>query len=242
MRSERYISEVVDNATQSATRDEFHAELLRGLQALVGCDSAAIRPGGRWTGGAPAYFLNEDQAFTDEYTRRSDFYRPDITTWCQLSHGDRAVIDTDVYSTTERRAKAFYADLVFPENINGVMGCPLSINGEVVALILLFRRGLDRPFTSDHARMLDPMLKSLALAEKAILSQAQDEYRGAQTLPKHLDDVLRQLLTGKTERAIAQALELSPRTVHKYTEKIYRRFRVKSRAELMACFMTQRGG
>jgi DNA-binding CsgD family transcriptional regulator len=56
-------------------------------------------------------------------------------------------------------------------------------------------------------------------------------------LAPRLRPVLRQLLTGRTEKEIAAALGLSPRTVHKYVELIFAASEVSGRAELMALFI-----
>lgn len=56
-------------------------------------------------------------------------------------------------------------------------------------------------------------------------------------LAPRLRPVLRQLLTGRTEKEIAGVLGLSPRTVHKYVELILGAVHVSSRAELMALFI-----
>jgi DNA-binding CsgD family transcriptional regulator len=54
--------------------------------------------------------------------------------------------------------------------------------------------------------------------------------------PRHRT-MLELLLTGQSEKEIAIALQVSPRTAHKYIEQIYRAFDVSSRAELMARFI-----
>jgi DNA-binding NarL/FixJ family response regulator len=51
--------------------------------------------------------------------------------------------------------------------------------------------------------------------------------------------MLELLLSGRSEKEIATALQVSPRTVHKYVEQIYRAFEVSSRAELMALFIAR---
>jgi len=53
-------------------------------------------------------------------------------------------------------------------------------------------------------------------------------------VPTRLQQVLDGLLKGLTEKEIAAGLMLSPRTVHKYVEQLFRHFRVNSRPQLMA--------
>lgn len=56
-------------------------------------------------------------------------------------------------------------------------------------------------------------------------------------LAPRLRPVLRQLLTGRSEKEIAGVLGLSPRTVHKYVELVFAAAEVSGRAELMARFI-----
>jgi hypothetical protein len=224
---------------ESAAPGEYHWNLLEGLRSLVGCDGALFRPGGSWAN-SKAFYLDADTRFTDGYVHRADTYRPEVATWCELSKGDRAIIDTEIYSSAERSKMALYGDVIKPARVKSIMGCPLTIENRVVALIFLYRTGLGRPFPSDQARALDPILKGLALAEK----QLHDRPRKAAVkealplLPPHTRPVFQQLLTGKSEKEIAAALGLTVRTVHKYTEIVYRVLNVNSRAALMAAVLT----
>jgi len=56
----------------------------------------------------------------------------------------------------------------------------------------------------------------------------------ADVLPLRLQQTLNFLLDGDSEKRVAQRLNLSPHTVHVYVKKLYRRFEVRSRAELLA--------
>jgi DNA-binding CsgD family transcriptional regulator len=56
--------------------------------------------------------------------------------------------------------------------------------------------------------------------------------------PRHRA-VLELLVAGHSEKRIAAALQVSPRTAHKYVEQIYRALQVSSRAELMARFIAR---
>ncbi|MGJ4931831.1 response regulator transcription factor [Bradyrhizobium sp. HKCCYLS2038] len=60
----------------------------------------------------------------------------------------------------------------------------------------------------------------------------------AQLAPRHRA-VLELLAAGRSEKQIAAALTISPRTAHKYIEQIYRALGVSSRAELMARFIAR---
>jgi DNA-binding NarL/FixJ family response regulator len=56
----------------------------------------------------------------------------------------------------------------------------------------------------------------------------------AKQLSPRLRETLDCLLSGSSEKSIAEQLTLSPHTVHGYVKLIYRHFKVKSRAQLLA--------
>jgi DNA-binding CsgD family transcriptional regulator len=75
-------------------------------------------------------------------------------------------------------------------------------------------------------------------AELSFEAQGQLQVEGIRRrlAPRHRA-LLAFLLTGRSEKEIAAAAQLSTRTAHKYVEQIYRAFRVSSRAELMGLFI-----
>ena len=56
----------------------------------------------------------------------------------------------------------------------------------------------------------------------------------AKELSPRLRETLDCLLSGASEKGIAKQLTLSPHTVHGYVKLIYRHFKVKSRAQVLA--------
>jgi ATP/maltotriose-dependent transcriptional regulator MalT len=60
------------------------------------------------------------------------------------------------------------------------------------------------------------------------------------TLPPSLRRVCDALLTGASEKQVAEQLGLSPHTVHDYVKLLYKLFQVHSRAELMAKLLGSR--
>lgn len=234
----RLLGSATGTLRDAAGAAEYHQNLLEGLRALVGCDGAMFRPGSRWPG-SQAYYLDSDSRFTDGYVQAADTYRPEVATWCELTKGDRAIIDTELYSAAERRKKALYADVIAPSGVRSIMGCPLTVGGRVVGLMFLYRTGRAQPFRADQAAAIDPILRGLALAEVALARQAAvaEAHAALAALAPRQRAVAEHLLTGKREKEIAVALGLSPRTVHKYVEQVFRIAGVNSRAELMARFM-----
>jgi DNA-binding CsgD family transcriptional regulator len=62
----------------------------------------------------------------------------------------------------------------------------------------------------------------------------EDEAPASSELSPRLEQTLRHLLGGDSEKQVARKLELSQHTVHVYVKALYRRFGVSSRAELLA--------
>src|SRR5438046_315197 len=68
----------------------------------------------------------------------------------------------------------------------------------------------------------------------AMMTQDISPDERAKELSPRLRETLECLLCGSSEKAIAKQLTLSPHTVHGYVKLIYRHFKVKSRAQLLA--------
>jgi DNA-binding CsgD family transcriptional regulator len=66
---------------------------------------------------------------------------------------------------------------------------------------------------------------------------ATEEHLCSDGLSKRLRETLSLLLAGMSEKQVAQALELSIKTVHEYVGMLYKHFRVSSRGELLAYFI-----
>jgi two-component system nitrate/nitrite response regulator NarL len=60
-----------------------------------------------------------------------------------------------------------------------------------------------------------------------------DTPQSTEPLPARLRDVLAGLVRGEAEKQIARRLGLSPNTVNRHVQRLYRRFDVRSRGELM---------
>ena len=66
--------------------------------------------------------------------------------------------------------------------------------------------------------------------------------KSAVGLPPRVRESLVHLLSGKTKRATAEAMEISPHTVSDYHKQIFKHFGVKGRNELFAMMLSGGGG
>jgi DNA-binding CsgD family transcriptional regulator len=90
----------------------------------------------------------------------------------------------------------------------------------------------DEPFTHAQHRLVRILHLELGrLWRRDALRRAQDP---SAALPPRLMQTLDELLTGKSEKEIAQKLGLSRHTVHNYVKALHQRFGVSSRGELLA--------
>ena len=88
-------------------------------------------------------------------------------------------------------------------------------------------------------------LSHLLLTETAPLTRAALKSAGGyepanlETLSPRIQQVLRGLLTGQSEKQVALDLGISAHTVNGYVKTLHRHFSVNSRGELMALFVPE---
>ncbi|MBK5931837.1 LuxR C-terminal-related transcriptional regulator [Halochromatium salexigens] len=76
------------------------------------------------------------------------------------------------------------------------------------------------------------------LLERKLVLPGSTEDRSV--LPPRLRDVLNGLLAGESEKQIAARLELSPHTVNRHVQRIYKRYGVRYRSHLIQRVLRQR--
>jgi len=106
---------------------------------------------------------------------------------------------------------------------------PLSSATQV---IVLHRSASDRRYPYHAQRLVHLFHEELIslLGGRLKLPGTQPAEPG---LPFQLEQVLRCLLVGESEKQVAARLGLSPHTVNRHIQRLYRRFDVHSRAELL---------
>jgi DNA-binding CsgD family transcriptional regulator len=90
----------------------------------------------------------------------------------------------------------------------------------------------DEPFSSAEHRLIRLFHSELGrLWKRDVLRDATDPTRD---LPPRLSQTLSELLVGRSEKEIANRLDLSRHTIHNYVKALHQRFEVSSRGELLA--------
>lgn len=89
----------------------------------------------------------------------------------------------------------------------------------------------DRPFGERERRLVDIFHHECTFLHEPRSTVDPALLRG---LPPRLQDTLRGLAKGRSEKQIAADLGISPHTVHEYVKALHRHFGVQSRSELLA--------
>lgn len=120
------------------------------------------------------------------------------------------------------------------------IGFPVSPDAESFLLIDRYRQsgaGRTRPFNDHEAALAGAAARGIpALHRRLLLGHGL--LAGNKLLSPTERQILRGLLTDQTEKELATALDLKPATLHKYVVALYARFEVRSRAGLMALWLS----
>lgn len=123
----------------------------------------------------------------------------------------------------------------------------LPIGADREFILSISRPWGDRPFDERHRRIVETLNQRLGWfyrrapwQEGATPIDRNELARRIADLPPRHHHVLRLLLTADSEKEIAARLRLSPATIHKYIEQVYRALGVTSRPQLMAYLLSPR--
>ncbi len=102
-------------------------------------------------------------------------------------------------------------------------------------IVVLHRRSKDRPWNTRELKLLDLLHREIVpmIGRELASADSHDLTR----LPPRLQQALDVMLEGLSEKEAAARLLLSEHTVHQYVKALYRRYRVRSRTELLALWI-----
>lgn len=180
------------------------------------------------------------QALDDYYERYAAY---DYTIWSFDTRVVDVYRDLDLVDVERRNGTPIYLEWMQPLGI--YYGCTATLAHKATPLgsITLFRAEQDGDFTDSELEILRQIARHLSLrlhqllphgyAEGADESPASVLAIKAALLPREAE-VLKFMLTGKTNHEIAVELYISESTVKKHVNAIYRKLGVKNRMGLMA--------
>jgi len=126
----------------------------------------------------------------------------------------------------------FYNEFVRPAHLDDWFHAHhLNEQGQVF-WVSVNRASEDRPFQERQRRLLSLLFHEITMHWGGRLAKL--EAPSVYTLAPRLQQVLRCLLEGDSEKQVALQLGISPHTVHHYVKDLHRRFGVSSRGELLA--------
>ncbi|MBL8328881.1 MAG: response regulator transcription factor [Rubrivivax sp.] len=112
----------------------------------------------------------------------------------------------------------------------------LTGHGDVPTAVAAVKRGafdfVEKPFSNNG--LVDRVEQALALSEQALRQRQQQRRRGQllQALTERERDVLQQVIDGRPNKLIADALGISVRTVEVHRARVFEKMGVKSAVEL----------
>jgi DNA-binding CsgD family transcriptional regulator len=125
-----------------------------------------------------------------------------------------------------------YNEYVRPCGLNDRIASSLRLPADAaIQAIVLHRAAADGKYSRRAVRLMRVFHHELSMALGTRLKMETPQI-GA-PLPARLRDVLAGLVRGEAEKQIARRLGLSPNTINRHVQRLYRRFDVRSRGELM---------
>jgi DNA-binding CsgD family transcriptional regulator len=179
-------------------------------------------------------------------------YEPHVRDLFAEYHRNGAIRDDAFYTrlasepgplTTSSRSELVPDDLYFGSAVFERYMEPMDVHhrllsvrhGEAwgnVSVFHLYRQPRERDFSARELQIVDFLHAELGhLMGRTLVSAAEPN---PNALPPRLRQTLVCLIEGDSEKEIAARLGLSPLTAHQYVTALYRRFGVRSRAQLLA--------
>ncbi len=158
-----------------------------------------------------------------------------------LVAGQSTALREEIRGDDEWYRSPIFNDVFRPAHLDGFV-MSFSLNAQTGSLVMLVtsQDASDSAPTSRAQAIVALLMRQIApLVGTSLATRAQNGLRG---LSPRLRQTLERLLAGDSEKQVARQLDLHPATVHEYVGDLYRRFRVDSRAELMAYFIARRPG
>ncbi len=222
--------------------------ILPGLAGLVSCDvvvdnQIGLGPavGQLRVTDYPAGWLA--QADTTAFT--AHVHEHPLINYIAETGDDQPVKTSDVISQQQFHKLGIYADFFRPIRIEHQIGFTLPPRGGLFTAIALNRSQGD--FSEDDRAVLsvltEPLNNAIDRAHRRRTARSALETAASADVGSLTDrelQILELAAQGRTNRAIARALDVSPRTIAKHLEHVYRKLDVTSRAA--AVYRTVRAG
>lgn len=240
-RDVRAVLDLVGEVHDAETLDEFRAILLPALQRIVPCDWISYNEVGE-DGTIHAVLVDPiPPAHLFPAWDRYALQNP-IVQYYQRTRDGRAYRFSDFLSREEFHATDIYQHVYRPMGVEYQVAVAMPSPAELTIGIALSRKRRD--FSQRDREVLDLARPHLIQAWRIARRRGTSNGVPAPSdIRDHLmllgmsareADVLELLMHGETTESVATRLSISPRTVHKHSERIRDKLGVHSRAEVVA--------
>jgi DNA-binding NarL/FixJ family response regulator len=247
----RAVLDVVHLVNDDQNELEMPRQALPRLGALVGCELTTyvcVEPtGGRWLSTIDEPYGTDPSRLPgfDAVIHQHPVFVAYHRGWVRLG---TAVTLSDFADVCALRRLSLHVDFHEPYGINDQLLCVIRHSSQQLTVLTFHRKR--RGFSQRERAVVDvvtPHLsqavarrRRLAALSAAVRCLGRHHDRIDQALPKlsaltaREREVVEHLVGGVTDREIARSLVISPRTVHKHLESIYRKLGLGSRTSLIS--------
>jgi len=244
----RHALRLVESLTELDDPGSFAGLALPGLARLVGCDSLTFTVLGAEPGQASVTRYPDGASSQDiEAAFAAYVHEHPLVNHYRETADAHPVMISDFLSRRAFRRLNLYGEYFRWIPVEYQMGFGLPVGGPEVIGIALNRA--ERDFAEDDRDLLNvirmPLVTALQRARQRQLAGPTDltdltDLSDLSDLTDREIRVLRLAALGRTNRAIARALDISPRTVAKHLEHIYRKLDVTSRTSAVLAALADR--
>ncbi len=229
-----------------------HGSLSSGLSSLIPhrCsmfDLVRLQPDGTGRYVHPVSATMSQQALEAYYRRYSAL---DYTVWSFDQTTVNVYRDLDLVDVARRDGTPIYREWMQPQGIYFGCSATLAYKGTSLGSVTLFREREGGDFTPTQMRILLEVARHLSVRlgtlfprgiNSDVVLPGEDQasvVAACYGLSEREEQVLRLMLTGKTNRLVAEALYVSESTVKKHVNAIYHKLGVDNRMQLAHLLLT----
>jgi DNA-binding CsgD family transcriptional regulator len=240
VRQDWFAAELLEEAQRCSGVESFRRWALERLQVDTPFDSAAF-PSFPLAG--PPVHLHKEQFLHLHRLLILDplRYRGGMDKGTRVAEQQGAYLDTEVFTSGERRELPFYADVVRPQGVTSMIVGKVSFRGQVHGNIYLCRHGAGTGLRGHHLRRIRSRVALIALAEAAlpVVRHYRDEPATGSVLDRltaRERAIAEYVSRGFRNHDVAAVLGTSHHTVRNQLAAIFDKLGIDSRSELAALY------
>lgn len=241
----KFINHLLLKMYSSEAENLFDQDLMRNLSFLIPYDKAS-------------FFLHDhegnsllhkplgihfSEAELENYSPRFSKELPHI--WVNFYDKSLVIRDSDLYAESDQPDKGYYTNLLLQQNVRYALTLSLAHSGLRIGVLTLFREQDKDDFSDREVYIAEQLVDHIASYAYSIYglkkySQSPDpappsigELSLRYKLSERETDVLRLLSDGASTKEISTRLCIAETTTKKHLSSIYRKMKIKSKAELV---------